>query len=81
MVTEFGDPNISNDLDLSHLGGGHHFDDINGRVIQPDQRNSSLSRNIMLHSLIVKQILSRPKPKGSTTTNIRISKLALYSIT
>ena len=64
-----GDPNVSNNLDLSHIGGGHHFDDTNNRVMQPDQNNTLLPRNILLRSLISKEIMSRPKPRGSMSTN------------
>ena len=69
VALESGDPNVSNDLDLSHIGGGHHFDNTNGKVMQPNQNNSLLPRNILLHSLISKKITSRPKPRGSTSTN------------
>ena len=72
IAFQSGDPNVSNDLDLSHIGGGHHYNDIyqyHRKILQPHQNNSLLPRNILLHSLITKNIMSRPKPRGSTSTN------------
>lgn len=46
---------MSNNLDLSHIGGSYYYDDIiNCKIMQPDQNNSLLPRNILLYSLIIK---------------------------
>ena len=67
ITTEFVVTRVRHRVNTNNLvGGGHHFDDIN--YIR-DQTNDNLPRSIMLAYLISKGIKSRPKPRGSSSTN------------
>ena len=72
IVNESGDMTVSRRTPNQNLvGGGHHADDVGGRLRQHSAPNDIrlLPRNVLLRSLIAQGKTSRPKPMGSTTTN------------
>ena len=72
IANESGDMTVSRRTPNRNLvGGGHHADDVGGRLRQHSAPNDIryLPRNVLLRSLIAQGKTSRPKPMGSTTTN------------
>ena len=75
IATESGDTTATRKTSArSVVGGGHHNDDVcnsrcSRRMYESNKYDVFLPRTFMLHSLIQKGKIQRPKPLGSTSTN------------